>query len=163
MRKNLGDPKSAADLDEIPEDHEFSKLWKKEHPSEHDNDDEDVDDDYDKETIEHDGGTSQVKYGYTPFANEATKYKYSSGPKIAKKMGYYGVALGSSGKGFFLVPNVNPGDLHDKGGVGAPKKSKSKTVKGGTIAEEPVQLVSTQTSIPQPHTTRHKRSSLQKS
>ena len=45
MRKNLGEPKTSADLDEVEEDTMFVKLWNKEHLVEaHHND---TDDDYD--------------------------------------------------------------------------------------------------------------------
>lgn len=92
MRKNLSDPKSTVDLDDIPEDEEFSKLWNKEHHNEFDSDDEAGDDDY--EIAEYDVGIGQVKYGYRIFLSEVAKEKYSLGAKIVEKMGYDGSVLG---------------------------------------------------------------------
>ena len=45
MRKNLGEPKTSIDLDEVEEDTMFDKLWNKEHPTEAHH--SDSDDDYD--------------------------------------------------------------------------------------------------------------------
>ena len=45
MRKNLGEPKTSADLDEVEEDTMFVELWNKEHPAEAHH--SDTDDDYD--------------------------------------------------------------------------------------------------------------------
>lgn len=96
MRKNLGEPKTSTDLDEVEEDTMFDELWNKEHPTEAYHSDIVTDDDYDDQDSLNPSSSTTIKRG----VDASTKLLYSKGAEIVEKMGYQGSGgLGPSGEG----------------------------------------------------------------
>ena len=99
MRKNLGEPKTSADLDEVEEDTMFENLWNKEHPVEAHH--SDTDHDYDDQDSLNPSSSTQIQRG----VDASTKLLYRKGAEIVEKMGYQGSGgLGLNGEGVWLPP-----------------------------------------------------------
>lgn len=102
MRKNLGEPKTSADLDEINKDIDFRKLWNMEHPTKV----YDKSDDKNNYEIEVTPTATIVSTNLSG-VDESMIEKYSKGETIMEKMGFEGGGLDPRGEGPWF-PIVTP-------------------------------------------------------
>lgn len=107
MRKNLDEPKTIADFEDILEDYEFRKLWNIKNPSEaYDDSDDDRDHQSDNEIPLGQTPTTVIESTKMSILSEAMVEKYSSGAAIMEKLGYQGGVLGYKGQGPWMPLEV---------------------------------------------------------